>query len=248
MRARWVRRPATLVLTLGLSTLLVSAGTRPAQASGQSNSGSTSGSTSSDSSNSKDSNSSNGSNDSSKSSGDSSHNSQGSSKDSNNSTQNSPKSSSDWSTNSSSDWSTHSHGAHVFSIALVVVAVGATVVGVMATNASQRQQRQQATTALAAFMRRQHPLLTHDVAMADGPVLAAWAHDLRLASSERARLRGALEGSSEQGVLLEALAGPIDEAGARRFATAYLRVAERALGAARTKALIERAVRAVGLG
>ncbi|HEY2732040.1 MAG TPA: hypothetical protein VGK52_18990 [Polyangia bacterium] len=244
MRARSVRRPATLVLTLVLSTVLVSAGARPAQASGQSNSGSTS----SDSSNSKDSNSSNGSNDSSKSSGDSSHNSQGSSKDSNNSTQNSPKSSSDWSTNSSSDWSTHSHGAHVFSIALVVVAVGATVVGVMATNATQRQQRQQATTALAAFMRRQHPLLTHDVAMADGPVLAAWAHDLRLAPADRARLRGALEGSSEQGVLLEALAGPIDEAGARRFATAYLRVAERALGAARTRALIERAVRAVGLG
>lgn len=240
MRARWSRRPGSPLLIIALSTLIVSMEAREAEASGQSNSGSSTGGSPS----SNGSNSSNGSADSSKSSGDSSRNSGASSKDSNNSTQNSPKNS----TNSSSDWSTHSQGAHVFSIVLVVVAVGATVVGVMATNATQRRQHQQSATALAEFMRRQHPLLTHDVVMAEGPVLAAWAHDLRLGAEDCTRLRRALEGSPEQGALLEALDGSIDEAAARRFAGAFLRVTTRALGQTRTKALVERAVRAVGPG
>jgi hypothetical protein len=90
-------------------------------------------------------------------------------------------------------------------------------------------------------MRRQHALLTHDVATGDGPVLAAWGRDLRLTAEERRRLRRELEGSAEQGQLLDALDGSIDEAGAGRFAAAFLRVTERALGKARTGALVARA-------
>jgi glycine/D-amino acid oxidase-like deaminating enzyme len=97
-------------------------------------------------------------------------------------------------------------------------------------------------------MRRQHPLLTHDVIMAEGPIIAAWAHDLHLSADEQARLRVALEGSREQGALLEALDGQIDPARARRFAAAFIRVTEHAVGVARMKALVERAVRAVDAG
>jgi hypothetical protein len=233
----WAR---TWLGALALSAALALAVT-PAAASGQSNSGSGSG----DSSGSKGSNSSNGSNDSSKSSAGSSKNSQASSKDSNGSTQNSPKNSSDWTTHHSSDWSTHDHDAHVLSIAFVAVSIGATVVGTLAMNQTQRQQQQQSATALAEFMRRQHPLLTHDVATAEGPVLAAWAHDLGFSAVERERFSRALEGSREQGALLAALDGPIDADRARRFAAAFVRLTARALGPARTRALVERAARAV---
>jgi hypothetical protein len=136
----------------------------------------------------------------------------------------------------------------VLSIALVVVAVGATVVGTLAANATQKQQQQRAALALAEFMRRQHPLLTHDVVMGEGPVLAAWMHDLGLGAAERAELRRALDGAPEQGLLLAALDGPIDQVRAQRFAAAFVRVTRRALGPARADALILRAVRAVGVG
>jgi hypothetical protein len=227
-----------------LAGLVATQGARRTWASGQSNSGSSSG----DSSGSKDSNSSNGSNDSSHSSGESSHSSHESSKDSDNSTQNSPKNSSDWTTKSSSDWTTHSHGAHVFSIVFAVVAVGATVVGYLAANATNAARQDRAATALAEFMRRQHALLTHDVALADGPVFAAWAHDLGLRPDEAERLRRAIEGSHEQGALLAALNGPIDAARARQFAAAFMRATTRALGASRTKALVGQVVQAVGMG
>jgi len=237
-----MRSPSVAMVAVALSALVAG----PARASGQSNSGSTS--SSGDSSGSKDSNSSNGSKDSSNSSGNSSHNSQGSSKDSDNSTQNSPKNSSDWTTHHSSDWTTHSHDAHVLSIALVVVAVGATVAGTLAVNATQKQQQQRAALALAEFMRRQHPLIAHDVVLGEGPVLAAWEHDLRLDAAERTALRRALDGSPEQALLLDALDGPIDQARAGRFAAAFVRAARRALGPARTDVLIRNAVRAVGVG
>jgi hypothetical protein len=184
--------------------------------------------------------------DSSNSSGDSSNSSKGSSddsgassKDSNNSTQNSPKNSSDYTTHSSSDWTTNSHGAHVLSIAVAVVLVGATVVGLAASHKSH--QEQQAKLALAAFMRKQHGLLTHDVTMAVGPLLVAWSHDLKLNAADQMRFERALDGSPEQGALLEALDGPIDERHAERFAGSFMKLTERALGSARTRAMVGRA-------
>jgi hypothetical protein len=162
--------------------------------------------------------------------------------DSSNSTQNSPKNSSDWTTKNSSDWTTHSHGAHMFSIALLVVGVGATVLGVVLTDRSHRGPPPAA--ALAGFMRRQHALLLHDVSTAEGPVLDAWAHDLRLTPVERNRLRSSLEGSAEQGLLIDALDGTIDESHAQQFGAAFLRVTGRALGRTRTKALVARAMAA----
>jgi hypothetical protein len=230
-------------LILGLCAQIVWVGA--ANASGDS---SKSGGTSNSSSGSSGSDSSKGSNDSSNSSENSSENSRGTSRDSNNSTENSPKNSSDYTTKGSSDWTTHSRGAHVFSIALAVVAVGATVVGVIAAKGSNQQPRQVATAALAGFMRRQHALLTHDVTLAEGPVFEAWAHDLQLTARERAQVRRALDGSTEQGTLLEALNGPIDERRAEKFAAAFLRVTSRALGPARTRALVARAAHATGVG
>lgn len=231
------------LLRLALAGALAFTGPRPSHASGEN--GSQSSGNGDDSSNGSG-GSSEGSKDSSNTSEGTSEDSRGSSKDSDNSTQNSPKDTSDYTTKGSSDWTTHSRGAHIFSIALAVVAVGATVVGLAATNRTGRQQ-QQATAALAAFMRRQHALLTHDVATAEGPVLDAWAHDLRLTTSEKRRLFQALEGSPEQGKLLEALNGAIDERRARRFGAAFLRVTDRALGRRRTNQLVMHAVRATGI-
>jgi hypothetical protein len=227
---RRLRNPGIAIL-LALALIVGRVGAAEASGQGQSSSGS---SNSSDSSK--------GSGDSSNTSNDSSKNSGDSSKDSNNSTQNSPKNSSDWTTKNSSDWTTHSRGAHVFSIALVVVAIGAVVLGVVLTDRSHN--RPPPTMALAGFMRRQHALLLHDVSTAEGPVLDAWAHDLRLTAAERGRLRRALEGSAEQGALIEALDGPIDERHAERFGAAFLRVTDRALGRARTNALVARAIEA----
>jgi hypothetical protein len=233
--------------TIALAVLLAALPVRPALASGQgqSSSGSSNGSDSSKGSG----DSSNSSNDSSKTSNDSSHSSNDSSKDSDNSTQNSPKNSSDWSTEhtskGSSDWTTHSRNAHIFSIVVVIVGVGATALGIAMTD--RGQQGPPPTVALAGFMRRQHAMLLHDVSTGDGPVLDAWAHDLRLTAVEKRRLRRALDGSEEQGALIEALDGPIDERQAERFSVAFMRVTDRALGRPRTKALVAR-VMAAGRG
>jgi hypothetical protein len=233
-------------LAVALAVLLSVSGLGRAHASGQSGSGSGSGG---DSQSSKDSNSSNGSKDSSNTSegtSDNSHasskDSSGSSKESDASTQNSPKNSSEWSTKHSSDWSTKTREGHIFTVALLVVSVGATVVGVLVAKSGKSNDQQRAA-ALAETMRRHHPLLTHDIATASGVALDAWGHDLRLTAAERRRLARSLEGSVEQGELLEALDGKIDEARARKFGAAFLRVAERALGAARTKVIVARAVR-----
>jgi hypothetical protein len=223
--------------TIALVILLVSAPLRPAWASGQgqSSSGSSNGSDSSK-----------GSGDSSNSSNDSSKSSNDSSKDSDNSTQNSPRNSSDYTTDhttkGSTDWTTHSHGAHVFSVVMVVVAIGATVLGIALTDRSHGGPPPAA--ALAGFMRRQHAMLLHDVSTGDGPVLDAWAHDLRLTVTEKRRLRRALDGSEEQGALIDALDGTIDEAHAERFGAAFVRVTDRALGRTRTRALVARAISA----
>jgi hypothetical protein len=252
MRALMARPSRRLsFLTILVAVSVAASGARPAHASGQSSGGGSS-SSSSDSSNSKESNSSNGSKDSSNSSKGTSDNSQASSKSSNDSTQNSPKRSSDYSTQhttkDSSEWSTKTRQGNVVSIAIVVVSVGATVLGVKMRNDAQVASQRQAERALAEFMRRQHPLLTHDVVTGRGVVLAAWSHDLGLDAVERARLERALDGSVEQGALLEALDGSIDEARARRFAGAFVRLTARALGSARAGALVKRAVRATGAG
>jgi hypothetical protein len=223
-------------LCLAASLALSPAGPARASGQGQSSSGSSNSSDSSKGSG----DSSNTSNDSSKSSSDSSHSD--SSKNSDQATQNSPKNSSEWTTKGSSDWTTHSRGAHVFSIALCVLGVGATVVGVVLTDRSH--QGPPPAAALAGFMRRQHALLLHDVSTGAGPVLDAWAHDLRLTAAEKGRLRRALEGSAEQGALIEALDGPIDEKHAERFGAAFFRVTDRALGRTRTNALVARAISA----
>jgi hypothetical protein len=230
-RRRLLRFTTILILSAAMSFLTAPRGAR---ASGQGNSHS-------GSSNSSDSKSSNGSNDSSNTSKDSSHSSQGSSKDSDNSTQNSPKRTSDYTSKGTSDWSTKSRGGQVFSIALAVVVVGASVFGSVAVSRSRDAQAQPARIALAAYMRQHHALLTHDVALAAGPVFDSWAHDLQLTARERSDLRLALEGSTDQGVLLDALDGPIDEAHAQRFATAFLHATARVLGPARTRALVARA-------
>jgi len=112
--------------------------------------------------------------------------------------------------------------------------------GVVVTDQSHRRPAQ--TAALAGFMRRQHALLLHDVSTGQGPVLDAWEHDLCLTAVEKGRLRRMLDGSAEQGALLDALDGPIDDRQAERFAAAFLRVTDRALGRARTTALVARAV------
>jgi hypothetical protein len=230
---------------LTLSGLLVLSVVRPAAASGEGGSQSNS-SGGGDDSNSSSGGSSEGSKNSSNTSEGTSDDSRGSSKDSDNSTQNSPKETTDYTSKGSSDWTTHSRGAHVLSIVLAVVAVGATVAGLAATTRNGRQQ-QQATAALASFMRRQHALLTHDIATGQGPVLDAWTHDLRLTSTEKRRFLETLEGSPDQGKLLDALNGPIDADRARRFGAAFLRVTDRALGRRRTNDLVLRAVRATGI-
>jgi hypothetical protein len=137
--------------------------------------------------------------------------------------------------------------ARVFSVASAAVAIGAVAVGLALPSAAHDGNQQQAAAALAGFMRREHAPLTHDVALATGPVLDAWGDELGLDRKERAALRETLEGSLEQGNLLQALDGPIDETQARRFAGAFVRVANRALGTKRTAALVERAILVTGV-
>lgn len=86
---------------------------------------------------------------------------------------------------------------------------------------------------LIETMQRHHALVTRDVALARGPLIDGWAHELRLAPVDKARLCRALEGSAEQTSMLASLDGAIDEARALRFAGSFYRVAERALGPGR---------------
>jgi hypothetical protein len=223
-----------------VSVLLAGLQAGPARASGggQSSSGSSNGSDSSKGSG----DSSNNSNESSKSSNDSSNSSNDSSKESGNSSETSPQKSSEGTSQGSSDWTTHSNGAHMFSFALAAVALGATVLGVFLTD--RGRQGPPPAPALAGFMRRQHAMLLHDVATAEGPVLDAWAHDLRLTAAEKTRLRRALDGSVEQGQLIDSLDGKIDDKHAERFGAAFVRVTQRAIGRARMNALVARAIAA----
>lgn len=188
---------------------------------------------------------SNGSGDSSRSSGDSSKNSGDSSKGSDDSTKNSPKNSSDSSSKGTTDESTNSPGGHQVSIALGVIAVGATVAGVLiGVSLTQQRAERRAEKALAAYMRRNHPVVTHDVALGRGPILDAWTHALGLTAVERRDFSVLMTGSPEQARLIEALDAPqgrIDDEHARRFAGAFFHLTERAVGPTRARQLAARA-------
>jgi hypothetical protein len=187
---------------------------------------------------------SNGSTDSSKSSGDGSKSSgdssQNSGKGSQDSSQNSPKGS----TKGTSDESTNSKGGAAVSVALALVVVGGSVVGgIFASRGTTRREVQRQTQALLRFLQRNHALVTRDVAMAEGPLLASWANNLGLDTRERERLGEALDGSAEQATMLAALDGPMDEASARKFAQGFAQAGRRALGDDRFGALAPAAVR-----
>jgi hypothetical protein len=226
MRAR---RTTSLVLSAALAGTLVWRAP-PFVAAGQ---GSKSESRSNDSSDG-----SKGSNDSSKSSGDSSKSSGDSSdrsgQNSEDSTRDSPKNS----TQGTTDESSNSKGGAALSGALLIVVVGASVLGgVLSSRLTTRRQDQQNVRALARFLRRNHALVIRDVAMGDGPMLAAWSSALGLSTTERERLAQSLDGSAEQTELLQALDGDIDDGRARRFAADFARVGQRALGGERFRAI-----------
>jgi hypothetical protein len=178
-----------------------------------------------------------GSTDSSNSSTDSSNNSNDSSNRSENSTEGSPKES----TEGTSDGSSKNKGAVLVTVALGLVAVGATTLGVVRALAQVDERKR--TRQLANFLQRNHALVARDVVLAEGPVLADWARALGLSAAERERLGQALEGSSEQGELLAALDGRIDEARARRFAIGFAQLGRRALGESRFRAIALAATR-----
>jgi hypothetical protein len=113
------------------------------------------------------------------------------------------------------------------------VVVGAAVLsGTLATRGS-RQQDQQKVQALARFLQRNHALVARDVVTGEGPMLGAWGRALGLSAAERERLGMVLVGSPEQGELLDALDGGMDEGRARRFAVGFTRLGRRALGQGR---------------
>jgi len=228
--------PLRLTLTLLLSAgHLLGHGRALASGEGQSKS---------DSGNSGSNNSSKGSGDSSQNSGDSSKSSNDSSKSSNDSTEASPQKSADSSSEGTVNSSTKSRGAQTFWAGSAVVLLGASVVGTVLAARSRAAAPPPAAVALAAFMRENHAVLTHDVALAHGPVFDAWARELGLTPAERGRVAVALEGSREQGELLSSLDGSIDAHRARRFSAAFFRVTARALGPAGTERLLARAARA----
>jgi hypothetical protein len=177
-----------------------------------------------------------GSTDSSNTSGDSSKNSGDSSGRSGQGSQDSSENSPRNSTKGTSDESTNSKGGAAISIGLALVVVGGSVVGgIFASRSSSRRERRQ-TEALVRFLRRNHALVTRDVVLAEGPLLASWAQSLGLVRGDD-RLNAALDGSREQSELLDALDGPIDEGRARRFAAGFARVSQRALGPERFRTL-----------
>jgi hypothetical protein len=185
-----------------------------------------------------------GSNDSSGTSTDSSKNSTDSSNRSENSTENSPKDSTEESSDGTSDSSDKRKGAVIISVALLLVALGATTIGLLrASGALAQADEQQKMRQLARFLQRHHPLVARDVVMGEGPLLSAWGRALGLGAGERDRLSRLLDGSAEQAELLAALDGRIDEGRARRFAVGFTRLGQRALGDQRMRAIAIAALR-----
>lgn len=185
-----------------------------------------------------------GSNDSSRTSGDSSkrsgESSQGSGQRSEDSSERSPSESIRWTTRESSE----SKGGTAVSGALLIMVVGGSVVGgILSSRGSSKRQEQQEARALARFLQRHHALIARDVVLGEGPLLAAWGNSLGLTAAERERLGLALDGSTEQTELLQALNGNIDETRARRFAASFARLSGRTLGRARFAAVVHAASR-----
>jgi len=234
-------RSLALTLVLGVGSLTVPVG---AEASGESSKGSNGSGSNSDGSN----NSSKSSGDSSNSSNDSSKSSNASSKSSNASTQNSPQRSADSSSEETADSSTRSRGAQLFWAGSAVVLLGASIVGTVLGARSHAAAPAPNAVALAAFMRENHAVLTHDVAMTRGPVFDAWSRELGLSAADGTRVALAMEGSAEQTELMSALDGAIDANRAAKFSAAFFRVTARALGPVRTKELLARAGRLGGEG
>jgi hypothetical protein len=185
-----------------------------------------------------------GSNDSSGTSTDSSKSSTDSSNRSENSTENSPKESTEESSDGSSDGSSQRKGSVLISVALLLVAVGATTVGLVRTSGALAQaDEKQKMRQLARFLQRHHALVARDVVMGEGPLLSAWGRALGLQTGERDRLSRCLDGSPEQAELLASLDGRIDESRARRFAVGFTRLGQRALGDHRLRAIALAALR-----
>jgi hypothetical protein len=184
-----------------------------------------------------------GSNDSSKSSGDSSQNSADSSKNSDQRSEDSSEDSSKDSTKDSTDESSKSKGTTAVSTGLLLVTVGATAVGVVYISRATWKDDQRRVQALVRFLQRNHPLVTRDVVLGEGPMLDGWARSLGLSTGERARVGRALAGSAEQTALLRALDGRIDEGRARSFAASFTRLHQRALGGERVRAIALAAAR-----
>ena len=126
-------------------------------------------------------------------------------------------------------------------VVLALVAVGATAIGVVSALAQADEQSR--TRRLAQFLQRNHALVTRDVVMAEGPVLADWGRALGLTAIERERLGQAMAGSAEQAELLAALDGRIDSSRARRFALGFAQLGRRALGEQRFRAIARSATR-----
>jgi hypothetical protein len=187
---------------------------------------------------------SNGSNDSSKSSGEGSKSSGDSSQNSGQGSRDSSQSSPKGSTQGTSDESTNSKGGAAVSVALVLVVVGASIVGgVFASRGTTRREVRLQTQALMHFLQRNHALVARDVAMADGPLLGSWSKSLGLDERERQRLGEALDGSVEQSTMLAALDGPMSEARAQAFASSFTQLGRKALGPDRFRAIALAAVR-----
>jgi hypothetical protein len=113
------------------------------------------------------------------------------------------------------------------------VVVGGVVLSSVLAGAGTRRQHQRQAQALATFLQRHHAQVARDLMTGEGPVLAGWGRELGLSTGERDRLGAVLLGSPEQGELLQALDGRMDEARARRFAAGFTRLGRRAVGEGR---------------
>lgn len=182
------------------------------------------------------------------SSGESSNSSQGSGESSKNSSESSndgatgesSANSSQGSTEQTTKGSSEGDGGRILSVIGALVVLGGLVaIGVVLTVRSGRDE-QVAEAKLLQYLQRQHPVIVHDIAVADGPVLASWSHDLGLNAQERQELAHALDGSPEQAQMLRALSSGDGRPNARLFAQQFGGLLKRALGETRAREVATR--------
>jgi hypothetical protein len=178
-----------------------------------------------------------GSNDSSKMSGDSSESSKGSLDNSDQKSKDSSADSSKDSTDNTTDESSKNKTTTTVSAALLILTVGAAAVGLVAASRATWKDDDRRAQALARFLQRNHAMLTRDLVLGEGPMLAGWARTMGLDAAERARVERGLAGSAEQTALVRALDGRIDQRRARSFAASFVRLHLRALGPERVGAI-----------